>query len=106
MNRLNEIRLNSNSNVVDWNFVPGNQNLADLCTRYMSFNSLKDSKIWLYGPEQSNQFVKSDKSKVNIDDRGIEYNYLVNTEQNLTENCEKLHLDGKVILVIQNYYVT
>ena len=49
MNHLNEIRLNSN--VVDRNFIPGNQNPADLCTRYMPFSILKDSKIWLYGPE-------------------------------------------------------
>ena len=66
MNRLNEIRLNSN--VVDWNFIPGNQNPTDLCTRYMPFSILKNSKIWFYGLEQSNQFIKSDKFKVNIDD--------------------------------------
>ena len=88
MNRLNEIRLNPN--VVDWNFIPGNQNPADLCTRYMPFSILKDSKIWFYGPEQSNQIIKSDDSKVNIDDRGLEYNYLINTVQNLTENCQKI----------------
>ena len=70
MNRLNEIRLNPN--VVDWNFIPGNQNPADLCTRYMPFSILKDSKIWFY-------------------DRKLP---------------KKLHLDGNVILVIQNYYVT
>ena len=45
MNRLNEIRLNSN--VADWNFIPGNQNPADLCTRYMPFSILKNSKIWV-----------------------------------------------------------
>ena len=66
----------------------------------MPFSILKDSKIWFYGPEQSNQFIKSEESKVNIDDS------LINTIQNLTENCQKLHLDGNVILVIQNYYVT
>ena len=62
MNHLNEIRLNSN--VVDWNFIPR-------CTRYMLFSILKDSKIWFCGPEQSTQFIKSDKSKVNNDDRGF-----------------------------------
>ena len=66
MNRLNETRLNTN--VVDWNFIPGNQIPSDLCTRCMPFSILKDSKIWLYGPEQSDQFIKSDESKVNIDD--------------------------------------
>ena len=84
---MNEIRLNLN--VVDWNFIPQNQNPADLCTVYIPFSILKDSKIWFYGPEQSNQFVKSDESNVNIDDRGLEYNYLVNTVQNLTENCQR-----------------
>ena len=88
MNRLNKIRLNSN--VVDWNFIPGNQKPADLCTRYMPFSILKVSKIWFYGPEQSNQFIKSEESKVNIDDRGLEYNSLTNTVQNLTENCQKI----------------
>ena len=58
----------------------------------MPFRILKDSKIWFCGPEQRNQFIKSDESKVNIDDRGLEYNYLVNMVQNLT--------------VTQNYYVT
>ena len=88
------------------NFIPGNQTPAGLFTRYMPFSILKDSKIWFCGPEQSNQFIKSDESKVNIDDRGLEYNYLINMVQNLTENCQKLHLDGNVILVTQNYYVT
>ena len=77
MNRFNEIRLNSN--VVDWNFIPGNQNPADLCTRYMPVSILKDNKIWFYGPEQSNQFIRSEESKVNIDDKGSEYNSLINT---------------------------
>ena len=88
MNRLNEVRLNSN--VADWNFIPGNQNPAELCTRYMPFSILKNSKIWFYGPEKSNQFIKSDESKVNNDDRGLEYNYLVNTVQNLTEKYPKI----------------
>ena len=42
INCMNEIRLNSN--IVDWNFILGNQNPADLCTRYMTFSILKDSK--------------------------------------------------------------
>ena len=82
MKHLNEIILNSN--VVDWNFIPGNQNPTDLCTKYLPLNIWKDSKIWFYGPEQ---FIKSDESKVNIDDRGLEYNYLVMV-QNLPENCQ------------------
>ena len=56
----------------------------------MPFSIVKNSKIWFYGPEQSNQFIKSDESKVNIHDRGLEYNYLVNTVQNLTEKCQKI----------------
>ena len=56
----------------------------------MTLGILKYSKIWFYGPEQSNQFIKSDKSTVNIDDRRLEYIYLVNTVQNLTENCQKI----------------
>ena len=50
----------------------------------------KDSKIWIYGPERSNQFIKPDESKVNIDDRVLKYNYLLNTVQNLTENCQRI----------------
>ena len=88
INRLNEIRLNSNG--VDLNFIPANQNPEDLCTRYMPFNILKDSKIWFYGPEQSNQFIKPEQSKLNIDDRGVEYNSLINMIQNLTENFQKI----------------
>ena len=42
MNRLDEIRLNSN--VVDWSFIPGDQNQAALCTRCIPFSILKDSK--------------------------------------------------------------
>ena len=58
----------------------------------MPFSILKDSKIWFYGSEKSNQFIKSDETKVNIDDRGFEYNYLANTVQNLTENCQKKNI--------------
>ena len=95
-----------NSNVADSNFIPGNQDPADLCARYVPFSILKDTKIWFYGPEQSNQFIKSDQCKVNIDDKGLQYNYLVYTVQNLTENRQtKKHLDGNAILVVQNYYV-
>ena len=36
----------------------------------------KDSKIWIYGPERSNQFIKPDESKVNIDDRVLKYNFI------------------------------
>ena len=88
VNHLNETRLNSK--VVDWYLIPENQNPADLRTRHMPFSILKDSTTWFYGPEQSNQFVKSGKSKVNIDDRGLEYDYLVNTVQTLTQNCQKI----------------
>ena len=56
----------------------------------MPFSILKDSKIWFYGPEQSNQFIKSDESQVNIDGRGSEYNYLINTVPKLTEICQKI----------------
>ena len=66
-NRLNNIRLNSN--VLDWNFIQVDQNPADL--RYMPFTILKDNKTGFYGPEQSNEFIISDESKVNIDDRGL-----------------------------------
>ena len=105
MNCLNDIRLNSNA--VNWNFIPGNQNQADSFTRYVSFSVLKGSKLWFYGPEQSNQFIKSEESKINIDDRGLKYNSLINAVQNLPEICQKILLDGNVIiLVIQNYYVT
>ena len=54
----------------------------------MPFSISKNSTIWFYGPEQSIQFIASDESKVNIDDRGLEYNSLINTVQNLTENCQ------------------
>ena len=67
MDRWNKIRLISN--VVDWNFILGNQNPVDLCARYMSFIILKGSKTWFYGLEQNNQFIKSDESKVNIYDK-------------------------------------
>ena len=62
MNHLNEIRLN--------------QNPADFCTRY---SILKDSKRWFYGPEQSNQFIKPDESKININNIDLEYSYLEKT---------------------------
>ena len=52
MNRLNEIRLNSD--VVDWNFIQGNQNPADLCTIYMPFNILKIVK---YGSVDQNKVI-------------------------------------------------
>ena len=90
MDCLNEIRLNSN--LLNWSFIPGNQNPADLCTIYMPFSILKDSKIWFHGPEQNNQFIKSEEPKVNIDDRRLEYNSLINTIQNLTENCQKNYI--------------
>ena len=41
-------------------FIPGNQNPTDLCTRYIPFSILKDGQIWFYGPQQSNQFIKYD----------------------------------------------
>ena len=60
MNHLYKSTLNSN--VVDWNFISGNQNPADLCTRDISFSILKYCKKWFYGPEQCNQFIKSEES--------------------------------------------
>ena len=60
MNHLYKSTLNSN--VVDWNFISGNQNPADLCTRDISFSILKYSNKWFYGPEQCNQFIKSEES--------------------------------------------
>ena len=77
MNHLDEIRLNSNA--VDWNFTPRNQNPVDLYTRYMPF-----------GLEQSHQFSKCKEPKINLHHREFECNYLVNTVQNLTENIEKI----------------
>ena len=43
MNRLNEIRLNSN--IFDCNFIPGSLDPADLCTRYTPFNQLITSQL-------------------------------------------------------------
>ena len=44
MNRLQEIR--ENSTVEEWNFIPGEINPADNCTRYTSFSKLAVKKNW------------------------------------------------------------
>lgn len=66
MNRLNEIRLNSN--ISDWNFISGNQNPADLCTRYTPFSILKSNKTWFYGPEIDNLVIPNDETENSITD--------------------------------------
>ena len=49
MNRLNEIRVNSN--VEEWFFVPGELNPADHCTRYLPFSVLSLKSNWIAGPK-------------------------------------------------------
>ena len=47
MNRLNEIR--ENSNVEEWFFVPGKLNPADHCTCYLPFSVLNSNSNWIAG---------------------------------------------------------
>lgn len=53
MNRLNEIRLNSN--IFDCNFIPGNSDPSDLCTRYTPFNQLITSQPRFRGSEYTEE---------------------------------------------------
>ena len=48
MNRLHEIKLNSNIN--EWYFIPGKNNPADQCTRHNLLTSLILSSLWSKGP--------------------------------------------------------
>ena len=49
MNRLHEIRLNSN--VEEWFFVPGELNSADHCICYLPFSVLSLKPNWITGPK-------------------------------------------------------
>ena len=48
MNRLHEIRLNST--ITEWNYVPGSENPADMCTRYTPLQQLHPESLWIIGP--------------------------------------------------------
>ena len=49
MNRLHEIR--ANSDTTEWNYVPGEMNPADHCTRYAPFSQLMSQTSWINGPK-------------------------------------------------------
>ena len=49
MNRLHEIR--ANSDTTEWNYVPGEINPADHCTRCTSFSQLMSQTSWIDGPK-------------------------------------------------------
>ena len=47
--RVNEIR--SNSNMADWNFIEGNFNVADDCSRVIKCKDFTSNSRYLKGPE-------------------------------------------------------
>ena len=61
MNRLNEIRLNSN--ISEWKYVPGSENPADMCTRYIPLLELSTNTTWVKGPS----FLYDNDCKFNDD---------------------------------------
>ena len=48
MHRLDEIR--SNSSINDWNYIPTNLNISDLCTRPIDFTDFINKRDYLSGP--------------------------------------------------------
>ena len=57
MNRLNEIR--TNTEIVQWKYIPGDINPADMCTRSHSFQYLNSDPVWIRDPN----FLYQNKNK-------------------------------------------
>ena len=84
MNRLNEIRVNSN--VEEWFFVPGELNPADHCTRYLPFSVLSLKSNWIAGPRflcaSSVIILKTESTQVEAEDVEKHTHLLINRENN------------------------
>jgi len=72
MHRINEIRLNSN--ILDWNFIPGKYNISDICTRPLKINEFLNNRYYLTGPNllHENISFELNDSKISDDERKIE----------------------------------
>ena len=70
MNRLYEIR--ANSDTAEWNYVPGEMNPADRCTRYTRFTQLMSQTTWIDGPKclKDNSSFNSSES-LTVDEENV-----------------------------------
>ena len=73
MNRLHEIRANSGK--AEWNYVPGEMDPADHCTRYTPFSQLMSQTSWIDGAKclNDNSSLNSSES-LTIDAESINRN--------------------------------
>ena len=82
MNRLNEIRVNSD--VEEWFFVPGELNPADHCTLYLPFSVLSLKSNWIAGPKflcaRSGITLKTESTQVEAEDAEKHTHLMINQE--------------------------
>ena len=90
MNRLYEIR--ANSDTTEWNYVPGEMNPADHCTRYTPFSQLMSQTSWIDGPKclKDNSSVNSSESPT-IDEEKVSAATEERQVHIATNNTKKTH---------------
>ena len=70
MNRLHEIR--ANSDITEWNYVPGEMNPADHCAGYTPFSQFMSQTSWIDGPKclKDNSSFNSSES-LTVDEENV-----------------------------------
>ena len=101
MNRLHEIR--ANSDTTEWNYVPGEMNPADHCTRYTPFSQLMSQTSWIDGPKclkYNSSFNSSESLTVDEENAStVIEECQVHIATNNTKKNTQLHKMG-ILLVI------
>ena len=90
MNRLHEIR--ANSDTTEWNYVPGEMNPADHCTRYAPFSQLMSQTNWINGPKclKDNSSFNSSES-LTVDEENVSTVIEERQVHIATNNTKKTH---------------
>ena len=90
MNRLHEIR--ANSDTTEWNYVPGEMNPADHCTRYTRFSQLMSQTSWIDGPKclKCNSSFNSSESRI-VDKENVSTAIEERQVHIATNNTKKTH---------------
>ena len=91
MHGVNEIR--QLSKMLDWNYIPREQNTEDLCTRTQTDFELIHQK-WLYGQEtiHKNTLYLKEINKTNQFQESLETNTNLITHSSKIENCNSYQI--------------
>ena len=96
MHRLNEIR--SNSLIKQWRYIPGSENVADMCTRTNVFKNLTPTSIWIKGPKFVYELERREYEIERSD-------YIINTLQTVeNKNDAKTHTSCINWNIYSEYY--